>query len=117
VPSSSRANVANESAAASARPRTGRRSCPTRGAQLVKADEEHVTDHEFGDVALLGERLLDAHLVVAGGDVLVPGRGERVRRGPEDEGQSKGGLGEHGVVARSKLAPSLVRARNVASRM
>ena len=37
----------------------------------VKADEEHVTDHEFGEISLLGERPLDARLggVVAGGDI------------------------------------------------
>src|SRR5258708_20672151 len=69
-------------------------------APLVKADEERVTDHEFGEVSLLGARLLDARLegVAAGGDILVPGRGERVRSGAEDEGQSKGGLRKHGRV-------------------
>src|SRR5215469_4747591 len=44
-----------------------------RVAEFVKADEEHVTDHEFGEVSLLGERLRDACLggAVVGGNILV----------------------------------------------
>jgi hypothetical protein len=65
---------------------------------LVKADEEHVTDNEFGEVSLVGEHLLDARLggIVAGGNVLVPSGGERVRSGADRESQSKDDVPKHG---------------------
>ncbi len=69
-----------------------------RMTHFMKADEEHVADHEFGEVSLLGESLLDARLrgVVAGGNILVPSRGERVRSGANREGQSKDSFPKHG---------------------